>query len=160
MGNRSDENGMAGKPAKVSKNRAYDRNADNRERLTRRAFNCKTGSESWREELNKELSPLQFNDRMKREVLQRAKPQPSFWNREISIPLPVGFLLLLLLLAAPVSVGIHFMQIQVSPGTSAIPLRNHDHEVAMDSAFSSETKEIYGNLFFKRDLTTGWEDAR
>lgn len=54
----------------------------------------------WKQKLDEAAAPYHFNEQMKQNVMNRAKP--SIWEREIMIPLPVFLVPLLFVL---VSIG-------------------------------------------------------
>ncbi|RJX36980.1 hypothetical protein D3P09_26115 [Paenibacillus pinisoli] len=56
-----------------------------------------------RDQLRREMEPVVFSEEMQTAVLRHASaPKPSWWNREIRIPVPVMAAILVLIIAAPV----------------------------------------------------------
>lgn len=55
------------------------------------------------DQLRGEMEPVVFSEKMQAAVLKSASaPKPSWWNREIRIPVPVIAAILLLIISVPV----------------------------------------------------------
>lgn len=85
---------------------------------------------NWKKRLDRELSDMQFDARLQERVLNRAAAgrkdkhdradaRPSFWNRELRIPLPAAALLVLLMAALPAAAWLNGLSPAAAPPREA-----------------------------------------
>lgn len=74
-----------------------------------------------REDLRNELRGVVFNEAMKEKVIQQVNQKPSFWKKEITIPVPAIAVVLVLLIAIPVIGWRQAASLQTKPLTAEQP---------------------------------------